>query len=118
LFICKRGKEQKAAASLDAYVEDELQTQAIWDETPNEIRFRVRDPEEFEKGSFRRKSLEGIEGVAIIMGRLKKEHVQEGHDPRAMVLQAYRFPSPTLPHSAASPRSWPNTSPSSPRTRP
>jgi len=96
LFICKRGKEeQKAAASLEAYAEDELQTQAIWDETPNEIRFRVRDPEEFEKGSFRRKGLEGVEGVAIIMGRLKKEHVQEGHDPKAMVLQAYRFAKKT-----------------------
>jgi adenine-specific DNA-methyltransferase len=89
LFICKRGKEQKAAASLETFAEDELQTQAVWDETPNEIRYRVRDPEEFEKGSFRRKDLEGIEGVAIIIGRLKKESVEEGSDPKTMVLQAY-----------------------------
>ncbi len=92
LFICKRGKaDQKAAASLEDRAEGELDTEAIWDETDNEIRYRVRDPEQFEKDSFRTKPLEGVDGVTIIVGRLKKEHVQEGHDPKCMVLQAYRF---------------------------
>jgi len=34
------------------------------------VRFRVRNPDEFEPDSFRRKPLEGVDGVAIIIGRL------------------------------------------------
>ena len=40
---------------------------------------------------FVRKPLEDVDGVAIIIGRLKKEFVPEGGNPRSMVLQAYRF---------------------------
>lgn len=50
-----------------------------------------KEGREFEPDSFRRKKLEGVDGVSIIIGRLKKEFVPEGHDPRAMVFQAYRF---------------------------
>jgi hypothetical protein len=89
LFICRRaeGAERSAKAS----TEDSLRAEAVWEETENEVRFRVRNPDEFEPDSFRRKPLEGVEGVAIIIGRLKKEFVPEGGNPRAMVLQAYRF---------------------------
>lgn len=48
---------------------------------PNEHSARVRDPDEFEKDSFRRKNIAG--GVDIIIGRLKGE--------KTLTTQAYRF---------------------------
>jgi len=90
LFICRQAKGRTAAAEA-AQAAGAMTSRAIWEETENEIRYRVRDPDEFEPDSFRRKKLEGVDGVSIIIGRLKKEFVPEGHDPRAMVLQAYRF---------------------------
>ena len=89
LFICRSGKGASAAA--DAGASDTLRSQAIWEETANEVRYRVRDPDQFEPDSFRRKALDGIEGVSILIGRLKQEFVPDGADPRALVLQAYRF---------------------------
>ena len=94
LFVCSRAGEMKQAAGL-CPVCSQMQAQAVWDETANEIRCRIRDPEQFEPDSFRRKALDGVDGVAIIIGRLKKELVPEGHDPKAMVLQAYRFAKKT-----------------------
>lgn len=90
LFVCSRSKAMKQAADICPSC-SRMQTQAQWDETENEIRYRVRDPEQFEPDSFRRKALDGIEGISIVIGRLKKEFVPEGHDPQAMLLQAYRF---------------------------
>jgi adenine-specific DNA-methyltransferase len=89
LFICRRaeGAERSAKAS----TQDELSAEAVWEETENEVRYRVRNPDEFEPDSFRRKPLDGVDGVAIIIGRLKKEFVPDGGNPRSMVLQAYRF---------------------------
>jgi len=90
LFICSKAGEMKQAASLCPMC-SKMQTQAEWDESENEIRYRVRDPEQFEQESFRHKALDGVDGVSIIIGRLKKEFTPEGHDPKAMVVQAYRF---------------------------
>ena len=50
---------------------------------PNEHAARIRDPEEFQEDSFRRKKLEGAEGISIIIGKLKGEDT--------MTTQAYRF---------------------------
>lgn len=50
---------------------------------PNEHAARIRDPEEFEENSFRRKALEGEKGIDIIIGKLKGE--------KNMTTQAYRF---------------------------
>jgi len=50
---------------------------------PNEHAARIRDPEEFKEDSFRRKKLEGEEGISIIIGKLKGEDT--------MTTQAYRF---------------------------
>jgi ATP-dependent protease ClpP protease subunit len=50
---------------------------------PNEHAARIRDPEEFQEDSFRRKKLEGAEGVSIIIGKLKGEDTT--------TTQAYRF---------------------------
>jgi len=69
----------------------ELDAAAVWEETDNEIRFRVQDPDDFLPESFRTKQLEGIEGVSIIVGKLKPENVPADADPEAMVLQSYRF---------------------------
>ena len=99
LFICSSGKGQSATADAD---QDALRSQAVWEEMANEIRYRVRDPEQFEPDSFRRKALEGIEGVSILIGRLKESYVPEGADPRALVLQAYRFAHKTTEH----PNGW------------
>jgi adenine-specific DNA-methyltransferase len=90
LFICSRSAGRSTKADADASTET-MTAQAIWEETENEVRYRVLDPERFEPDSFRRKTLEGVDGVAVIIGRLKKEFVPEGGNPRSMVLQAYRF---------------------------
>lgn len=90
LFVCSRSNGMKQAAGF-CPVCSGTQTQAEWDETENEIRYRVREPEGFEPDSFKRKALVGVDGVAIIIGRPKKEYVPDGHDPQAMILQAYRF---------------------------
>ena len=50
---------------------------------PNEHAARIRDPEEFEENSFRRKALEGEKGIDIIIGKLKGE--------KNTTTQAYRF---------------------------
>ena len=89
LFICRPGKAESATA--DADTSDTLHAEAIWEEMANEVRYRVRDPQEFESDSFRRRALEGVEGVSILIGRLKPGFVPDGSDPRALVLQAYRF---------------------------
>lgn len=90
LFVCSRSKElSQSAAQCPAC--SQMQAEAIWEETENEIRYRVRDPEQFEPDSFRRKTLDGVDGISIIIGRLKKEFVPEGGDPKSMILQAYRF---------------------------
>ncbi|MEN6358265.1 MAG: DNA adenine methylase [Armatimonadota bacterium] len=94
LFICSRAKEMKQAASVRPAC-SQMQTQAEWDETANEIRYRVRDPEQFQPDSIRRKALEGVDGISIITGRLKEEFVPDGHDPKSMVLQSYRFAKKT-----------------------
>ncbi len=88
LFICRSGKGASATADTD---QEALHSEAIWEETANEICYRVRDPEHFLADSFRRKTLEGIEGVSILIGRLKRKHVPEGGNPSKLVLQAYRF---------------------------
>jgi hypothetical protein len=75
LFICRRAKAMKQAA--------DLQTRGTWDETENEIRYRVRDPKDFVPESFRTKQLK--DGISIIVGKLK------GAKSDSMVLQAYRF---------------------------
>ena len=89
LFICRSGKG--ASATADAGASDMPHTEAVWEETANEVRYRVRDPKQFEPDSFRRKALDAIGGVSILIGRLKPEFVPDGNDPRALVLQAYRF---------------------------
>ncbi|MDH7601923.1 MAG: DNA adenine methylase [Armatimonadota bacterium] len=94
LFVCSRASEMKQAAAL-CPVCSRIETQAEWDETENEIRYRVRDPEEFESDSLRRKPLDGVDGVSIVIGRLKDKFVPDGDDPRSMVLQAYRFAKKT-----------------------
>jgi len=93
LFICRPADAQRAAADVEgeALHADALHAEAIWEETKNEIRFRVRDPEDFRPDTFRRKKLEGVDGVSIVVARLKPEHVPEGDDAEAMVVQAYRF---------------------------
>ncbi|MGB9619494.1 MAG: nucleotidyl transferase AbiEii/AbiGii toxin family protein, partial [Armatimonadota bacterium] len=93
LFICSKAGEMKQAASLcPKCSQNAMEAEAVWDETENEIRYRVRDPEDFEPDSFRRRALDG---VVIIIGKLKKEQVPRGHDPEAMVVQAYRFAKKT-----------------------
>ncbi len=93
LFICSKADEMKQAASLCPVCRQaaEMNADAVWEETENEIRYRVWDPEQFDSESFRRKALEGVDGVSIIIGRLRKEFAPEGHDPKSMILQAYRF---------------------------
>ncbi len=61
LFICRQAKGRTAAAEA-AQAAGAMTSRAIWEETENEIRYRVRDPDEFEPDSFRRKKLEASMG--------------------------------------------------------
>jgi len=93
LFLCERAAAQRAAAALDGETlwADAMHAEAIWEETANEIRYRVRPPGHFVPDTFRRKKLEGVEGVSVVIAKLKPDHVPEGDDTEAMVLQAFRF---------------------------
>ena len=93
LFICRREAAQRAAADLDgeALYAEAMHAEAIWEETASEIRYRVRPPEHFRPDTFRRKKLKGVEGVSILIAKLKPEHVPEGKDAESMVIQAFRF---------------------------
>jgi len=68
---------------------------AIWDETENQIRFRLRDPDDFRPDTFRTKKLSGVKGISIVIGRLKASKVPKGHDPESAVVQSYRFEKKT-----------------------
>jgi len=63
--------------------------QEAWEDKKNwtEIRYRVKDPKLFE-GEMKRFPLPGIEGITLIIGRLKNPPA--GHE-NAAVTQAYRF---------------------------
>lgn len=56
-----------------------------WDETPNELRYRIREPELFKSDSFRYKNIQGGDkAINLVIGKLKK-----GGD--SMITQAVRF---------------------------
>ena len=67
---------------------------------PNEHAARVRDPDDFQDGTFRRKRLPkskgGKGGVSIIIGKLKGK--------TAMIVQAYRFPKDL--YTVAEAKAW------------
>ncbi len=69
LFICKHRKGRSAKADASA---ESMRSEAAWGETENEIRCRAKNPKQFEPDSFRNKKPEGVDGVSIIIGRLKK----------------------------------------------
>jgi HK97 family phage prohead protease len=63
----------------------ELVTKPGWDETENEIRYRIRDPQKFQEDSFRTVTLKKDKPrVLAIMGKLTGEST--------MTIQALRFP--------------------------
>jgi len=62
-----------------------------WEEKPKEFWYRVRDPGDFRADTMRSKDMPGVEGVRMILGRLKKDKVPKDHDPDALVLQSLRF---------------------------
>lgn len=55
-----------------------------FDESENEIKYRVREPNLFVKGSFRSKNI--TDGIRMIIGKLKT-----APSPKPMVIQALRF---------------------------
>lgn len=57
------------------------------DVTENEIRYRVRDPGQFRKGSFRTKAVPG--GVRLILAKLTA--ADNGHKAGSMIVQSVRF---------------------------
>jgi len=100
-----------------------------WEQTENEIRQRVRNPNDFRGDTFRRKKLAAsavrkvkvnftitdamAKGVAMILGKLKKDKVPEGHDADAMVLQSMRWVRKTDDHDGwtlAQAKKWWNAS--------
>lgn len=63
---------------------------------PNEHAARVRNPSEFEEGSFRSKLLPNSKGVRMILGKLKGSNT--------MTVQAYRFPADK--YTVAEAKAW------------
>jgi len=103
IFICgPRGFLKSKSDILEDSDSLLLHTKAIWEEMQNEIRYRVRDPKDFIKESFRHRKLEGVDGISIIIARLKPDKVPEDHNPDSMVIQAYRF----VKKSAENPDGW------------
>jgi hypothetical protein len=85
-------KSQNAHYEL-AYLDGEelFFTSAVskWEESENEIRHRVKEPDLFESKSFRTKNIkDGSKGINIIVGKLK-----DGDG--SMVVQSYRFKKKT-----------------------
>lgn len=66
-----------------------------WDETSTSYRYRVRDPEDFQEGSFRTIAL-GDSGVKAVVGKLKGED--------SMTIQALIFPKDKFTEEEA--RRW------------
>jgi len=68
----------------------------VWDEKENEIWHRVREPDDFQPETFRRKEIQGgAKAISIVVARLKPDKVPEGNDPNSAVVQAYRFAKKT-----------------------
>ena len=104
LFICRQAragrpprKPHQAAGAM---------TSRALEETENEIRYRVRDPDEVRAGQLPAQEARGRRWGSPSYRQFKKEFVPEGHDPRAMgAFRPYRFaarPSATrtLDHGA------------------
>ena len=80
---------------------------AVWEETDNQIRHRLRPPEDFRPDTLRTKNLAAsavrkvdvsftisdamANGVSMILGKLLEAKVPEGNDANSMVLQSMRF---------------------------
>ena len=62
-----------------------------WDESGNQWRARMRDPNDFLENTFRTKDLDGVQGIQIITGRLKVDKVPENSNAESAVLQSYHF---------------------------
>lgn len=62
----------------------DVETRPGWEETENEIRYRLREPDAFAPDSFKRITLQEKPPVYAVAGKLKGE--------KAMTLQALRFP--------------------------
>lgn len=65
--------------------------EVIWQETLDDIRRRVRDPNEFQPDTFVSSELTGIPGVWVVQAKLLKENVPDDGDKEALVIQAYHF---------------------------
>jgi hypothetical protein len=93
---CEAKAIRQASAVVDSRKEKEMaESMALIHEPyPNEHAARMRDPGDFQDGSFRSKTLPN--GVRMIMGRLKGE--------TTLTVQAYRFPKSKF--TAAQARKW------------
>ena len=91
--IGHRGAMHYSHGTLDELlVESGVLEEAVgFTEAENQIRYRVREPEDFRPDTFRTIQLTGTKGVSSIIGKLKPDKVPEGHSPDSMVVQAIRF---------------------------
>lgn len=89
--LAMRAPEEMWAA-VRSFTHDIEQTEQRpgWEETENEIRYRVRDPKLFDPDSFRTKKLDVKDkgDVRLILGKLKNPKPEE---KGKMILQALRF---------------------------
>ena len=99
LFICSPDKDLEITANnqerfFGRVFADIADLQAIapgWEETDSQYRYRVREPGDYDEDSFRSKDFEGVEGISIIIGKLKPSKVPEGRDKDKTFVQSLRF---------------------------
>jgi hypothetical protein len=91
---------ERIAAALDIKGVDNVNEQpllfdgkikAVWEETDEYIRHRVRPPEDFLPDEFKTVDISAEQGIVSIMGKLKPENVPEGNDADSMVVQNVMF---------------------------
>lgn len=63
-----------------------------WDmSAPKQIRYRLRNPNDFRPGTFRTIKMSGMKGISIIAGKLKKDKVPDGTNAGSTIAQSLRF---------------------------
>jgi hypothetical protein len=60
----------------------------VWDETDNQIKYRIKDPSLFISDSFSTEIMHGVKGISMIMGKLKSD------SKGSMVIQSLAFKKP------------------------
>jgi len=79
--------DESVEAVMAEFLQEDLIVEAVWDETDQYIRHRLREPEDFKEGSFRTVDIGKDTGIKSVMGKLK----DPSEDQKGMVPQNLMF---------------------------